>query len=571
MCGRRRFRWWVIGPAAAAAVWLAACGGGGGSGTPAGGAPPDTGSRIDPAVRAAADDLTSADPARVGEGVRAMLEILGIGVYTPDGRQVLAGSERSEDDFWLYDFELPALEAMAGGAPAGFEDFAAVVRANGYGGSAEDLRADYERIYAAHPDHPLVQLLAATGVDFADAPRLTPLQQWLLLLDTFVPPNDRAPPARTRAGRTVAAGGSCGGTIAGGNLASFWGLSGLELGTVLAGYQAYLAIHGHLLSQAFRTRLESSADAIHEGHGGPGDTVAFTLTVEADYTPQPAVDVGCGVLVDAGWQPLHGGLAGATVEWEVPGVIGAHAVPLDQDVLTDANGQAALRLQAVEEAAGGKGTLVEEAATVTAWVDVKPALQAAGITTPQLLSFVPARIHGGTAPLIVSWHEERDEESCNAFNLRYEYALVQAAADPEFRQEISIQGTVPVTIDPSDSDLPVTGEAALSVTGGGFIEGSDGYRCSWTYSGTDAIQVTGTVTPDPAGGPPTAHLSVEHSRSVQTTAEGCTAGAAPPALIPDALDVVLRDGETVQSTGFQTEAGTLTVTYTVELACSLDL
>ena len=108
--------------------------------------------------------------------------------------QVMPGSERGEASFWLYDFEVPALASMAQGVPVPFDGYTAQLAAFGAEGGSQELLSLYRESYARHPDHPLVQLLTAMGVDFTPGTRITPLEEWLLL-DTFVPPNfARAPP-----------------------------------------------------------------------------------------------------------------------------------------------------------------------------------------------------------------------------------------------------------------------------------------------------------------------------------------------------------------------------------------
>ena len=532
----------------ACALWTAGCGGGAG-GNPGGEPQAD---HADP-VQAVAQALE--DPQRAEGGVWQMLELLGIGVYTPSGEQVLAGSEQSEDDFWLYDFEVPMLAAMAGGPAAPFDAYAEVVRRNGYEGTADQLRELYRTVYSAHPDHPLVRLLAATGVDFGTPPRLTPLQQWLLLLDTFVPPNGQA--ASRRGGR-FAAQASCGGTIAGGNLASFWGLAGSEINLVLSGYQAYLAIHGAMLAQAATVRLDASAIEIHEGHGGPGDTVTFSLAVEADYVPDTTFDVGCGVLADVTWKPLRGGLWNALVTWDVRGVLHERATVMGQDAVTDPDGRARLQLQAVEEEAGGKGTSVEEVGEVAAWVDVRPALQAAGITSPKLLAFVPPSIYAGAVPVVVSWHEP-----CDAFVLRYEWSVVQDGGG--YSSRVRVEGAVEVRIDLDDPGLPVSGQADLPLTGEGQYVAEDGTGCSWTIDGTDRVTVAGKVLPGTEHDPPTAALTVSHEQTGQVSSpEGC--GAWLPLAFDEAITLTLRDGERLEDSWEGT-----TTSYAVELSCEPEL
>ncbi len=535
---------WAV--ATTALLIVSACGGGSSS---SGG-----GSGVDPVSAGIVGDLASSDPARVEDGVNALLQLLGVGVYTPDGQQVLAGSERVEDDFWLYDFEIPILVEMASGAATPFDAFAEVVRAQGYTGSADDLREAYRQVYADHPDHPIPQFLTAAGVDFEDADlRITPLVQWVLLLDTFVPPNGLQ--ADRRSARSAPA-GTCGGTISGGNLASFWGLAGTETGMVLAGYQAYLAIHGNLLSQAATAGMEASADEIHEGHGGPGGAVDVTVTVQADYTPQQVVNVGCGVLVDTNWQPLSGPLAGAQVSWELPWFLEDHATVVSQDPLTDADGEAALRIQAVQEEANGQGTLQQESGTVQAYVDLKAAYQAAGITSPQLLALVPPRFFAGAAPLTVSWHEA--PEACDGFVLRYEWTLDQSA--PGYSSRVQVAGAVDVTIDLGNPALPVSGQAELPLTGQGQIDGA----CSWTLEGSDRVTVTGNVAAGEGGDPPQAVLTVHHEQTGQMSPADC--GFWIPLVFDEEITLPLENGA-----GGEASSSGVTASYTVELSCQPDL
>ena len=45
----------------------------------------------------------------VADRLREALKKIHVGIYTPDGRQVLAGAERNENDFFLYDFQVKIL------------------------------------------------------------------------------------------------------------------------------------------------------------------------------------------------------------------------------------------------------------------------------------------------------------------------------------------------------------------------------------------------------------------------------------------------------------------------------
>ena len=110
------------------------------------------------------------------------------------GGQILGGSETSEDDFWLYDFEVPALARMATGTSQPFAITHARISEAGFDGSEEDLLSRYRESYAAAPDGFLVQLFDAAGIGFDTGPELTQFEEWLLLLDMIVPPNGSEPP-----------------------------------------------------------------------------------------------------------------------------------------------------------------------------------------------------------------------------------------------------------------------------------------------------------------------------------------------------------------------------------------
>ncbi len=528
---------------------LTACGGGGGGGD---GASPG----VSPEVQRTADALAQPDTAE--QGVWRMLELLGIGVYTPEGEQRLAGSERGEDDFWLYDFEVPILASMAGQTPEPFDVLYGVVKENGFGGAAEDLRAAYQAAYDAHPDHPLVELLRATGADFTTQPRLTPLQQWLLLLDTFVPPNGSG---AARAGRRQADSSTCGGLIQGGNLVAMWGVAGPNLNLVLSAYDAYVAMHGALLARAATVAFEGSPREIHAGHNGAtGESARFTVWVEATYSSLPSVAAGCGVLTDAtGGRFLSGPLEGAVVLWEYAPLVSERIWVPRMDGATDPSGQASLELSLVPEDGDGVGALHEEAVTVTPQVDVKAAYQAAGITSPRLLAMVPDRIPAGAATVVVSWHEP-----CDTFTLHYVWRMEQDPA-PGFSQNAKVEGSIPLTIDYGDTvsaapGYPVSGQADLQITGGG----TNSLCSSWTLSGTDQVTMEGKILP---GDPPRLELTVQHAQTAQVTPSECAFWM--PLSFPETVELDLRDGAGAE-VNMEAGSGTISAGYTVELSCQPD-
>jgi len=271
------------------------------------------------------------DPLQAEAGVWSLLSNLGIGVYTGAGDQVMPGSERGEASFWLYDFEVPALASMAQGDPMPFEHYAAQLEALGYEGGPEALLTSYHDIYTRHPDHPLVQLLTAMAVDFEPGTSLTPLQEWLLLVDTFVPPNlsnASLGPGGTHLASLVQPGRArqtaCG-AIQGGNIIPYWGLmqSESDLAALFQAREVYYAIHGPMIAQAASYDLTASGASAHEGHEGKGDKLEYVAHVKVDYQPWqsiPVAGISCGALVNLDFRVLVDGMADVLVDWVIPDV-----------------------------------------------------------------------------------------------------------------------------------------------------------------------------------------------------------------------------------------------------------
>ena len=509
------------------------------------------------------------EPAQAELGVWSLLANLGIGVYTPDGRQIMPGSERGEGEFWLYDFEVPALAAMAGGDAAPFGQYAEMLVELGYPGTTEALLATYRRIYAQHADNPLVQILEGTGLKYSEDASLTPLQEWLLLLDTFVPPNG-APGSAIGTGGVLrrAAGlppdrrrqGICG-EIRGGNLIPYWGTAWTEsdLAAIMAAHEAYLAIHGPMLAQAADISLEASRQTAHEGHEGKGDRLEYTLKASASYHPLQAVPVGgisCGVLVDLNWRPIEGGLEGVFVEWEIPGAILGHAEQEEYDAVTDAQGEAKVAFRLVEEQARGIGPYEEESGSVRAYVQLRNAFLMAGIQNPRLLDFVPERRFAGKQPVTVSWHD-----LCEGFVVWFAEELHQQA--PFVSQDILIEGPVMVDIYPEESPARLEGSASLPVSGGG--KAGD---CSFQTSGMDSVSIRGTASPGEGKDPPKLHMIIEHTMQIQIRGDQCGGGMpAPVPSGPSELEMPLRDGAWEGGEWSQPTVSGVT-TYEIELRCN---
>jgi hypothetical protein len=431
--GRRRRTFatdWLTG--AACALLLAAAAAGCGDAPPSPG-PGDDGEPpgVFAALSAAQTAAALADPERVDAGVRSLVANLGLGVYRgSDLEQLHAGSERGPEDFWLYDFQLAALSSMAHSPVAPFLDFFDRLAAVGYDGDASSLLARYRSAYAGSAAF-LPAMFAAQALDLGAAPEeltITPLQEWLLLLDGFVPPN--AATTEVEANGVPAASGAvrpavhrCAGIVGAG--ASNWGqaLAPSPPGMVDPTLLAELMTALHMMTR----RLEPAFGEVHERHpqpepGLPPDTVDFSATVAFPDVPVPLI-----VCNPSLWQhflmPTGGGwgLQGVLVWWEVPDSLAyRHGEVRAADggwfpgtfQATNDQGVAALTFHARDEEAEGRGIQRTELAQVTATFDPSLALAPlfAGID-PLLFSYLPRSLgpfppHEGLVVIEISWHEE---------------------------------------------------------------------------------------------------------------------------------------------------------------------
>jgi hypothetical protein len=521
---------------------------------------------LDVALSAAQTAHALADPGQAQDGVWSLLANLGIGVYTGSGEQVMPGSEQGEASFWLYDFELPALAKMAQEEPEPFDRYAARLEALGYEGSPQELLDLYKSVYARHPDHPLIQILTSMGVDFSPGTTLTPLQEWLLLLDTFMPPNRSNASllyGRTHLASMVQPGHAlqtaCG-AIQGGNIIPYWGLMQQESGmaALLQAREVYYAIHGPMIAQAASYELTASGRSAHEGHEGKGDKLEYVVRVHVDYQPWqsiPVAGISCGALINLDFHVLQGGLANVLVDWVIPDVFYAHGMVEDQEPSTNGAGEARLSFQAQEEAARGIGTFKESTGEVSAWLNLRPGFLAAGITDPRLLQFVPEQVPVDRQWVEVSWHE-----LCDHFTLIFSEELHQQV--PQMTNNIFIEGPVDVTIDLSHDPPTLEGEGSLTVSGSGQIGG-----CPAQDSGSDEVTISGTVSAGEGQDPPMLHLSIVHTMQLQIQACGGGGGMPMPiTLEPGETDLPFRDGEVRSWTMTQPSVTSIT-SYTLEVPC----
>jgi hypothetical protein len=507
------------------------------------------------------------DPERSEDGVWSLLAHLGIGVYTGDGTPVMPGSETQEEDFWLYDFEIGSLVQMAGQSAEPFASYHAILADLGYPGSETELLVSYHETYAEHTDHIFVQLLNEMGVDFSGNQMITPLQSWLLLLDTFVPPNGGA----GAAGISPDGGGHlmlqmppqqgvpCG-QITGSGVTPYWGLMGSDsdVAAYFAAVEVHYAIHGPLIASAVEASLTSTASEVHEGHNEKGDRVEYNVNVQVNFQPQASVPVAatsCGVLQNMGLEPLTGGFVDVPVDWKIADTLQQHGDVEEMEPVTDGDGKAKAVVQLVEEEAAGIGPYKEELGEVSAYLDLRVGFQFAGITDSRLLDFVPAEKELGPSEILVSWHE-----ACHEFTIWFTEEMHQSVA--VYSNDIFIEGPITVEILVGGEQAILDGSGTLPLTGGG--QAGD---CRFTNSGADQVSVSGTVVPAEGDAPPMLNMTIDHAFQVSVAGNKCGGGSPVP--IPGgggAVQMPLRNGE-MYGGPFSQPTVTGVTTYKLEVPC----
>jgi hypothetical protein len=512
------------------------------------------------------------NPERAEEGVWSLLAHLGIGVYTGDGIQIMPGSETSEASFWLYDFEIAFLEDMAGGPALPFNHYYLLLVQNGFDRSEEELLSAYRSVYARHPEAILVQLFQAMGMEFEQGLMLTPLQEWLLLLDTLVPPNgslhmQSRPSAFGFLGALVPSllrqDGPCG-EIRGGGVIPFWGLMYREYGevsiaSIISAIEYYYIIHGPLIASAAKPTLRASRDSGHEGHEGEGDIFEYTVDVQVQYAPWqsiPVAGVSCGVFVDLQWQPLVGAMPNVPTAWEIPHALSSHGSVSRRDALTDQQGEALLIVQLQHEQAEGIGPYREETGYLQAHVSLREGFQHAGIYDERLLAFVSDHYPLEPIPVTVSWHEE-----CDSFTVHYLAEMQQEM--PMLSYNLVAEGPILVTINNSVDPPKLQGGENIPISGSGRAG-----ECNFTVTGYDIIQIEGTVSPSEKQDPPTLNLSLSHEMDIKMVGGECYGGLLMP-ISSEAgeLELFLQDGERLENTwGVGMISGR--TEYELEVLCS---
>ena len=360
-----------------------------------------------------------ADPSRVHLGVWSLLDQLGIGVYTGSGKQILAGSERSEKDFWLYDFQVPVLERMATAEAIPFSEYADYLHLHGVTATVDEVLSGYASAYAKHPDAFLVQLFDALEVQFVGTPSISPLTEWLLLVDATVSPNGQLEQesllAREPAKAVAATMRQAPCSISGGERASGFGIARSESGAIAIAFGEALAAlpaQAMLLANAIEVSVISDPSEVHEGHNGPGARESVDAIAKIGTIPEI---VQCGFLfpqLTGDLISLGGPLAGVNLTWtispeardhgtlEVGGDAGAETTSTDRD------GRSHVNFDTRQEPSKGKGDQHDLTATVFVTADVRPALLAARVSQA-LVDLVPSPVPvRGTATFRISWHDD---------------------------------------------------------------------------------------------------------------------------------------------------------------------
>ena len=516
------------------------------------------------------------DPNRVEEGVWFMLRGLGIGVYTGDGRQVLAGSEAGPTDFWIYDFEVPLLVRLAMEPSKPFSEFQPQLRDLGLDSAPEETLRLYEEVYGANPSAYLVRLFAAMDLHFEGDPEITPLQEWLMLLDTFLPANGSTytrqgdpfwrkyvsvgilAPSRQEAALGIgvsiwpAQSQPCG-LIQGGTFHANWGLVNSETGPadLMVAETMYYAIHGPLLARAVGTELRASKDHAHEGHGAPGDTISFDVVMDVDYRVGGIIPIGlptCGYLINLDPPLKSGDLPAAQVWWRLGPEFENHGSFRDvRDHVfdgsgptgTDASGKTGITFQARQEPANGQGEEKSVRQIVQASFDPRAWIAAMGLKDPRLLSFLPTTIDiSPSVSVTLEWHEMASYEGEGKYRITGEQSGLERISGYEFL--ITFR---------ADADGTIVGEGVLRKIEASM--GSQDFQCndpevsSLTFP---PMRVTGTVKPDA-----TFQLTIVGLTSTtasQFICEHPIAGSWPLSAAPDG-GFVLSDIEIAATDGAQ--------------------
>jgi len=347
------------------------------------------------------------DPQQVPVGVVSMLAALGVAIDADDGSTLRAGSGTALADLHLRESEVRGLIEMgqadaaaiaAHQAPFTLADLSRPLAALMPGMTPDQIVAAYVDAYRRSPGDLVRESLA--GHAFVATGAFTRVHLWLLLVDGVLGRKPGATAATHAA--TVRFVAAANGPVAQIGLPQIpSGIPGLD-----ARDYAILLVHLPLAGYQVPITLSIAPAAAHEGHGGPGPTVA----IEARHStpPVPLVSVVDGHVLLA---PSHPGLDGVPIIFESAdqAVLDAHGTlqgTLGAPVLTDALGVSRVTYQVQQEAANGAGTVETAAASINAVIDLRALVLSQYVVAPEILPLIwGTRIVPGV--LSLEWHENQ--------------------------------------------------------------------------------------------------------------------------------------------------------------------
>ncbi len=461
------------------------------------------------------------DPDRVEDGVRSVLANLGVGVYTANGTQVFAGSETSAEDFWLYDFEIPALAWGALQASHPFTHLADAVASLGAAVQAESLLAHFREAYAGHPEAFLVALLHESGLSLEGSPEavhLTPFQEWLLLLDAFVPtprpPGNADSPAAVATGASSQPPAQTTGCEAfqGAGLTPGWGIAGPPT-SLPPGVDPAAIMQVAALRQLFVADVQLSDERAHHLHpDGNHDVPPHTMMITAvvGFHGFPADVIACRPDL---WGTLTGVTPGADGTWGIPDV------RVDWDLsyeffeehgrletgegspwfpgvpaFTDSQGRVDLQFTARDEDTRGVGVETEDARMVSAAFDVGTRLQQIfPIEYPAIISTFFEPVHHSIPQLVtVEWHEGLEMDLWTGWStdaIAWEMAALAGA--------FTVVGHGPEVVARSPATLPELFVGSCGFYSRGLeLEGLEGFYADASAGGQTAWMQTTVEHPE---------------------------------------------------------------------------
>lgn len=292
-----------------------------------------------------------ANPDRVEEGVWSLLANLGLGVYAPDGTQVLAGYETGPDDLFLNDFQVDWLATLAQRPDQPFSDLHLFLTQFGAPITEDELLAAYRQAYTESVDEWLPAFVAASGVSFDEPPDLNPLVMWVMALDALIPPEaTNAAEALAPAGEAFAVRAdmtdACK-TLNKAKKSAGWGwfskVRGLakairesidDSANAAAPAKQILSpkdlLHALMMQALVDIDFDLSSNIVHERHDGGqwfNTPDEIDMTVEATFVWDLSEEKRCVIDLFAGFDiPPKGskGLGGARAEWTFSPLFGEH-------------------------------------------------------------------------------------------------------------------------------------------------------------------------------------------------------------------------------------------------------